>query len=129
MDVYPSLTYRNVKAALHELQEAFGLEPVIFDAEGEEIRAAAVKYGRGMVMVQPELPADLHGKHAGQGWVYVVVEDPDAHYDHARAAGADVLGEPHDAFDGRQRGYSAHDGAGNLWSFGTSRPEDEAHDE
>jgi uncharacterized glyoxalase superfamily protein PhnB len=75
-------------------------------------------------MIQPELPEDLHGNHAGQGWVYVVVTDPDAHYARAKAAGAEVLGEPHDAFDGRQRGYSARDPEGNLWSFGTSRPED-----
>lgn len=124
MDVYPSLTYRDLKAAIDQLQEAFGLEPVIFETDGEEIRMAAVGHGRGMVMLQPELPDHLHGEHAGQGWVYVVVEDPDAHYARAKAAGAEVLGEPHDAFDGRQRGYSARDGEGNLWSFGTSRPED-----
>jgi uncharacterized glyoxalase superfamily protein PhnB len=99
---------------------------VIFEADGEEIRAAAVKHGRGMVMLQPELPDDLHGEHAGQGWVYVVVEDPDTHYAQAKQAGAEVLGEPHEAFEGRQRGYSARDGEGNLWSFGTSRPEDDA---
>ncbi|MGI8594553.1 MAG: VOC family protein [Solirubrobacteraceae bacterium] len=44
-------------------------------------------------------------------------------YERAKAAGAEVLGEPHDAFGGSQRGYSARDPEGNLWSFGTSRPE------
>jgi hypothetical protein len=39
-----------------------------------------------------------------------------------RAAGAEVLGEPHDAMGGAQRGYSARDLEGNLWSFGTARP-------
>jgi uncharacterized glyoxalase superfamily protein PhnB len=123
MDVYPSLTYRDVKAGLEYLQAAFGFEALIFDTgDDDRIRAAAVRHGQGMVMVQPELPADLHGNHAGQGWVYVVVTDPDAHYERAKAAGAEVLGEPHDAFDGRQRGYSARDPEGNLWSFGTYRP-------
>jgi uncharacterized glyoxalase superfamily protein PhnB/mannose-6-phosphate isomerase-like protein (cupin superfamily) len=124
MDVYPSLTYRDVRAALAWLEAAFGLEPVTFDEDdGEEIRFAAVRHGRGMVMVQPELPQELHGEHAGRGWVYVVVDDPDAHFERARAAGAEVLGEPHDAMDGRQRGFSARDLEDNLWSFGTSRPE------
>lgn len=39
----------------------------------------------------------------------------------AKAAGAEVLGEPHDAMGG-MRGYSARDLEGNLWSFGTDRP-------
>jgi uncharacterized glyoxalase superfamily protein PhnB len=65
---------------------------------------------------------DLH-EHAGRGWVYVVVDDPDAHYEHSTVAGAEVLGEPHGAMDGRQRGYGARDPEGNLWRFGTSRPE------
>jgi uncharacterized glyoxalase superfamily protein PhnB len=57
------------------------------------------------------------------GWVYVAVDDPDAHYERAKAAGGDVLNEPHDALGGTQRGYSARDLEGNLWSFGTARPE------
>jgi uncharacterized glyoxalase superfamily protein PhnB len=122
MSVYPSLTYRDVDAALRFLESAFGLEPVIFGTEGGQVRFGAVRHGGGMVMVQPELPDDLHGAHAGQGWVYVVVPDPDAHYEHARAAGAEVLGEPHDAIEGRQRGYSARDPEGNLWSFGVQDP-------
>lgn len=74
-------------------------------------------------MLQPELPEDLHGEHGGQGWVYAVVDDPEAHWARAKRAGAEVLGKPHDAFEGRLRGYSARDREGNLWSFGTSRPE------
>ena len=80
-----------------------------------------------MVMMQPELPEDLHGEHAGRAWVYVAVDDPDAHYDRAKAAGAEVLGEPHDGMGGHQRGYSARDLEGSLWSFGTSKPESVPH--
>jgi uncharacterized glyoxalase superfamily protein PhnB len=128
VDVYPSLTYRDVETALEWLETAFGLEPLIFDEAGaERVRFAAVGHGRGMVMVQPELPEHLHGEHAGRGWVYVAVDDPDAHYDRAKAAGAEVLGEPHDAMGGHQRGYSARDLEGNLWSFGTSKPERVPH--
>jgi hypothetical protein len=71
----------------------------------------------------PSAPEDLHGSHTGLAWVYVAVDDPDAHYERAKAAGVDVLNEPHDALGGTQRGYSARDLEGNLWSFGTAGPE------
>jgi hypothetical protein len=64
-------------------------------------------------------PEELHGSHLGQGWVYVTVADPAAHYARAKAAGVEVLGEPHDVMEGTMRGYSARDLEGNLWSFGT----------
>jgi uncharacterized glyoxalase superfamily protein PhnB len=126
MDVYPALTYRDVEAALALLSEAFGM--TISDVGRDEfggIRAASAASavsGIGRVLVQPDLPAELHGTHLGHGWVYVAVADPDAHFERARAAGARVLGEPHDAFDGAMGGYSARDLEGNLWSFGTDRP-------
>jgi uncharacterized glyoxalase superfamily protein PhnB len=122
MDVYPSLTYRDVEAAAEFLETAFGFEPedVGRDEQGA-IRHAAVRYGQGLVLLQPDLPDELHGSHLGQGWVYVEVADLDAHFERARAAGAKVLGEPHEAMGGTMRGYSARDPEGNLWSFGTHR--------
>lgn len=125
MDVYPSLTYRDVPAALAWLERSFGLEPVVMGPRSGDdgLRFSAVGSRRGMVMIQPERPDDLHGAHVGRGWVYVVVDDPDIHHARAKAAGAEVLGPPHDAADGSQRGYSARDLEGNLWTFGTSRPE------
>lgn len=78
--------------------------------------------GDGCVLIQPDLSDELHGSHLGQGWVYVAVADPDAHFARARDAGAQLLSDPHDAFDGAMRGYSARDLEGNLWSFGTDRP-------
>jgi uncharacterized glyoxalase superfamily protein PhnB len=116
MSVHPSLTYRDVAAATEFLERAFGLK-----AEHTP-GGTALRYGSGVVLIQSERPEDLHGEHAGKAWVYVVVEDPEAHYEHARAEGAEVLGEVHDAFDGAQRGYSARDPEGNLWSFGTAAP-------
>jgi uncharacterized glyoxalase superfamily protein PhnB len=61
---------------------------------------------------------------AGQatGGMYVVVDDLDAHYEHARAAGAEIVTEPHDQ-DYGSRDYVARDPEGHTWSFGTYRPE------
>jgi uncharacterized glyoxalase superfamily protein PhnB len=71
------------------------------------------------VPIQPDNPSELHGTHLGRGWIYVVVEDPDAHCARARAAGAQILTEPHDAGD--LRGYTAADLDGNVWTFGTTQ--------
>ena len=122
MDVYASLTYRDLEAALEFLEKAFGLEPEDLGTDEHGVlRHAALRHGEGLVLLQPDLPDELHGTHIGHGWVYVAVRDPDAHFERARAAGAEVLGEPHDALGG-MRGYSARDLEGNLWSFGTDRP-------
>jgi uncharacterized glyoxalase superfamily protein PhnB len=67
-------------------------------------------------------PEDLHGSHTVQAWVYIALDDVDVHYQRAKAAGVEVLNEPHDAMDSAQRGYSARDLEGNLWSFGTASP-------
>ncbi len=86
--MYPSLTYRDVGAALTWLAEAFGFETQVLD----EV-SAIVRSGSGAVLIQTDLPEDLHGSHIGRGWVYVVAHDIDVHYARAEAAGARLLGE------------------------------------
>jgi uncharacterized glyoxalase superfamily protein PhnB len=122
MDVYPCFTYRDVKAALDWLVGAFDLEPRVFD-EGAagEIQHAAVAHRQGMVLIESERPKELHGSHTGKGWVYLAVDDLDAHYQRASAAGVELLNEPHDG-PGGMHGYSARDLEGNVWTFGTARP-------
>jgi uncharacterized glyoxalase superfamily protein PhnB len=111
--MYASLTYRDIPAALAWLAAAFGFTARVLHDEG-----GIVTYRDGIVLVQRDRPSDLHGSHVGQGWVYIMIDDVDGHYDHAKAAGAAVQGEPHHYGDG-YRGYSARDLEGNLWSFGT----------
>ncbi len=53
--------------------------------------------------------------------VYVYVEDEDAHYERARAAGAEIAYPPEDTDFGTRR-YRALDLDGYEWSFGTYRP-------
>src|SRR5215471_15768201 len=102
MNVHPSLTYRDLASALGFLEKAFGFElEVLGTDESGAIRYAALKHGVGRILLQPDLPDQLHGSHLGQGWVYVDVADPDAHFERAKAAGAKVLGEPHDAMEAK----------------------------
>ena len=56
-----------------------------------------------------------------QQGVYVQVEDVDAHYARARAAGAEIV-RPLQDTDYGSREYSVRDLEGHLWSFGTYQP-------
>ncbi len=87
--MYPSLTYRDVGAALTWLAEAFGFEGHILDEVG-----AIVRFGTGTVLIQLDRPEDLHGSHTGQGWVYVVIDDIDAHYARGMLHGARARSGP-----------------------------------
>jgi uncharacterized glyoxalase superfamily protein PhnB len=57
-------------------------------------------------------------KRAGRlgAQVHVYVDDVDAHFQQAKAAGATILREPEDQEYGDRR-YDAEDPEGNRWSF------------
>jgi uncharacterized glyoxalase superfamily protein PhnB len=125
--IYPTLRYRDARAAMDFLERAFGFEQVFVAAgEGEEVVHAELRYGVGMVMVS-ESRAPRAGPPPGQDFttaehsIYVVVDDVDAHAERARAAGAEIFRGPVDTEYG-SREYSARDLDGYLWSFGTYVP-------
>ncbi len=121
MGVFASVTYQDVEAALIFLEKAFGfIRQDVGRDENGSVRHAVMRIGDGVVLIQPDLPHELHGTHLGHGWAYVDVENLDVHYRQAEAAGAQMLGTPHDAPDAGIRGYSCRDPEGNLWSFGTA---------
>jgi uncharacterized glyoxalase superfamily protein PhnB len=121
--VIPSLRYRDARRAIEFLQEAFGFKAaMVVDGEDGTVAHAELTYGSdGMVMLGTDREDD-YGSHVGQGWTYVVIEDADAHYARAKAAGAEIVRELEDQ-DYGSRDYSARDFEGNMWSFGTYRPE------
>ena len=114
--IVPCLTYLDMKLAMPELGDLFGLEIVWLGDDAAEIR-----WDDGVAVAQKEQPELLHGSHVGHGWTYVRVADPDAHHAQARSRGARILNEPHSTPDGRQRGYSARDREGNIWTFAIQR--------
>jgi uncharacterized glyoxalase superfamily protein PhnB len=119
--VFPSLRYRDARRAIDFICEAFGFERgEVYENEDGSIAHAELTYGDGAVMLGTDRD-DSYGSHVGQGWMYVVVEDADAHYARAKAAGAEIVRELEDQ-DYGSRDYSARDFEGNLWSFGTYRP-------
>jgi uncharacterized glyoxalase superfamily protein PhnB len=118
--LYPSLRYRDAAAAIEFLKAGFGFAERVVHREGDgAIAHAELTYGPSVLMLGSE--RDDAYPRAGTGWLYMAVEDADAHCAAARAAGAEIVMELHDT-DYGSRDYAARDPEGNLWSFGTYRP-------
>jgi uncharacterized glyoxalase superfamily protein PhnB len=124
----PSLRYRDIEAAIEWLGDAFGFEEhdIVAEVDGS-IAHAQLTLGSDMVLLLPALPqgTDEHGQpneigSAQTQSLYFVVDDLEAHYRRATAAGADILENGEFAFGGR--GYSCRDPEGHIWHFGTFDP-------
>lgn len=126
-NIFPTLRYRDADQALAWLQEAFAfeVEECFRDPTGA-VAHAELRLGAGLIMLG-QLRGESHlGGHAPDALastigIYVVVEDPVAHHERARAAGASIVREL-TATDYGSREYSARDLEGNLWSFGSYDP-------
>jgi uncharacterized glyoxalase superfamily protein PhnB len=126
-NIFPALRYRDANAAIEWLQRAFGLqEKVSYRGADGAVNHAELALGAGIVMLGQSRPDGWLGggkpdARASTASIYVVVPDPDAHHERARAAGAEIVRELTDE-DYGSREYSARDLEGNLWSFGTYDP-------
>ena len=92
--VVPALQYRDAAGAIEFLCRAFGFEKkAVHEGEAGSIGHAELTLGNGMVMLG-SVKDDEYGRmllrpHAAGGVtmsVYVIVEDPDAHFARARLA-------------------------------------------
>ena len=122
----PTLRYADAPAAIEWLCTAFGFERhLVVPGEAGTIAHAQLKLGGGMVMVGSARDDELSRSPEQAGGVtqapYIVVEEIDAHYARARAAGAEITMEIADQDHGG-RLYSARDPEGHLWHFGSYDP-------
>jgi uncharacterized glyoxalase superfamily protein PhnB len=119
--IYASMRYSDARTAIDWLERVFGLQRhVVYDGPDGTIAHAELRSGDGIVMLGSAREDD-DNRRVGQGWAYVVVEDLDAHYEHAKGEGAEIVNEPQREDYGSF--YGAHDLEGNLWSFGTYQPD------
>jgi uncharacterized glyoxalase superfamily protein PhnB len=119
--VFPSLRYDDARAAVETLAGAFGAERhAVHAGDDGTIRHAELSFGNGIVMLG-SASQDFPATRGAGGGIYVVIADPDAHAERARAAGAEITREPADT-DYGSREYSARDFEGNAWHFGTYQP-------
>lgn len=127
-NIFSEIIYDDAPAAIKWLALAFGfVKGEVIDGPDGTIAHAEMHYGPGTIMPKSPMtegefgmksPRELGGINQ---CLYVTVEDPDAHCERARAAGAEILMEPRD-MDYGARNYVARDIEGHIWSFGTYRP-------
>lgn len=125
----PTLKYRDARAAIRWLGEAFGFqEHLVVPGEGDAVVHAQLTLGGGMIMLGSARddeygrliahPSDVGGVTQAP---YIVIAEIDAHYERAVAAGAEIVMPIADQDHGG-RLYSARDPEGNLWNFGSYDP-------
>lgn len=128
--VIAAMKYRDAAAAIDWLVGAFGFEKhLVVPGEGGAIAHAELVFGDGMVMLGSSREGDydrLLAPLAETGGkptlgLYVVVDDVDAHYARAKAAGAEILIDIKDE-DYGGRDYTCRDPEGYVWTFGSYDP-------
>ena len=121
--IVPVLTCQDIEAAHDFLVRAFGFTSggVHRNADGAvvhgEVRAGDAAIWLHRVTLEHGLASPMASdvSHAG---LFLYVDDVDAHYEHARAAGARIDAPPVDQPYG-QREYGARDPEGHRWWFAT----------
>jgi uncharacterized glyoxalase superfamily protein PhnB len=137
-NIYPALRYTDARAAIEFLKRVAGFEELaVMENEDGTIAHAELVYEGGVIMLGTKREEEDPGRSAGRSvigrapdhafptgpiTIYVAHDDVDAHHEHAVAAGADVVMELTDQ-DYGSREYAIRDPDGNVWTFGTYRPE------
>lgn len=124
----PFIQYQDAPKAIAWLEQAFGFKPnlVVPGDDGAVVHSQLLLGEKNMLMAssikdwtpgKDKPKADL-GSVSG---IYVVVDDPDAHYQQAKAAGAEMIMDIQDQ-DYGGRAFTCLDLEGNVWSFGSYDP-------
>jgi uncharacterized glyoxalase superfamily protein PhnB len=122
--VWPILTYRDGRAAIAFLTKAFGFEERAVYAREDHpsvIEHAELRWPLGggiMLGTAGKDDSPFGRREPGNDSVYVVCDDPDALFERATEAAAEVVRGLRDE-DYGSRGFTVRDPEGNLWSFGT----------
>ena len=122
--IYPVLKYSDAPAAIDFLERAFGFQRhAVHEGEAGAIVHGELRFGDQVVMVSSASAGNpVYDQGLGRTTVYVAVDEVDTLHDTAKAAGAEIVLAPTDQ-DYGSRDFSARDPEGNIWSFGTYRPE------
>jgi uncharacterized glyoxalase superfamily protein PhnB len=119
--VCPCVFYDDPHAALEWLQKAFGFRTrvAVTDGAGGVVHAET-EIGSGVIMIGPSRPGAMASPRSIGGVatqnVCVYVENVDALYDRARAAGAQIDMPIADKHYG-DRGFGVRDLEGHTWWF------------
>jgi len=127
--VMPALRYKNAPAAIDWLCKVFGFEKhAVYPGPDNTIGHAELKLGGGMIMLGSQKddvyarrfksPDDLGGYETRSA--YIIVDDADAVYARAKAAGTIVREIQNTDYGSRE--FAVSDPEGHSWSVGTYNP-------
>lgn len=125
--VYPVFRFGNANAMITWLGEAFGfVEHEVYRDDQGAVVHAELAFGSAMIMIgqaRDDAFAKIIGHPNGPCGkaIYLAVEDVDALFNRARAAGATIR-ESLTERDYGSREFICQDPEGNIWSIGTYWP-------
>jgi PhnB protein len=117
--ITPYLLYEDVAGALDFLTRAFGFEEILrYTGPEGYVNHAEMRIGDGVIYLGDPGGDYRNPAHLGATtqMVCVVVDDVDAIFQRARAAGAEITEEPTDQPYGERR-FMARDPEGHGWSI------------
>lgn len=118
--ITPYLLYENGAEAIEFLTRAFGFsERMRMPNEQGGVAHAELEFEGAVLMLGTPGGDFKSPKTSGVGspaFVHLYVDDVDAHYAHAKEAGAEITREPEEQFYG-DRTYGAKDPEGMSWYF------------
>jgi uncharacterized glyoxalase superfamily protein PhnB len=125
--VWPCINYRDARAAIEFLCDAFGFtESLVVPGEDERdvahCQLAWPEGGGVMLGSAGRDDSEFSQMPTSCASIYVVTDDPHAVLARASKAGARVIREMRDE-DYGSTGFSVRDPEDNIWSFGTYRGE------
>jgi uncharacterized glyoxalase superfamily protein PhnB len=124
--IFPVLRYTNAREAIRWLCATFGFREVFSVPDsGAMVRHAQLRLGTNIIMLGSARPdegiASPQVLGAATQALCVYVADLEAHFEHARSAGAQIASPPKDT-DFGAREYHVRDLEGHPWTFGTYVP-------
>ena len=127
-EFYPCFVYSDLKQAIPWLEKAFGFR-TLKAIRNEDGSYGHVEMAYGPIIIMPTSPREEWGWKSPRDrggttatvYVYVPDDELEAHYERAKAEGAEIV-IPLERKDWGGRDYSARDLDGHQWSFGSYKP-------
>jgi PhnB protein len=113
--VTPYVMTRDIEPVIAFVKQAFGARETLRSSGAAEGVHCELRIGDSMLMLGGGGPSDVPSRIVG---LHLYVEDADAIYEQALAAGAESLGAPADRPYGERSGF-VKDPAGNHWYIST----------
>lgn len=122
---FPDLMYRDADAAMRWLEDVLGFErrEDHRDDDGNVVHAELDFHGAILMLSSAGVGREpFRSLPPGGRLIYCATDDVDALYERVREAGGEIAVELTDT-DYGSRDFTVRDPEGNLWAFGTYRPQ------